>query len=73
MGRDLCQEYETARNIYRTAGEVLGYDIEALSFDGPEEQLNLTRQLHILTLEAPVETGAEAPASGDPQPGEAAE
>jgi DNA-directed RNA polymerase subunit beta' len=25
------------------------------------------------TLEAPVETGAEAPASGDPQPGEAAE
>jgi [acyl-carrier-protein] S-malonyltransferase len=43
MGRDLCQEYETARNIYRRAGEVLGYDIEALSFDGPEEQLNLTR------------------------------
>jgi [acyl-carrier-protein] S-malonyltransferase len=43
MGRDLCREYETARSIYRQAGEVLGYDIGALCFDGPEEQLNLTR------------------------------
>ena len=43
MGRDLCQEYETARSIYQQAGEVLGYDIQELCFNGPEEQLNLTR------------------------------
>jgi [acyl-carrier-protein] S-malonyltransferase len=43
MGRDLCQEHETARNIYKQAGEVLGYDIQELCFNGPEEQLNLTR------------------------------
>ena len=43
MGRDLCDEYSTARKIYQQAGEVLGYDIPELCFNGPEEQLNLTR------------------------------
>ena len=43
MGRDLCQEYATARTIYERAAAVLGYDIEDLCFNGPEEQLNLTR------------------------------
>jgi [acyl-carrier-protein] S-malonyltransferase len=43
MGQDLCQKYKTARNIYQQAGEVLGYDIQELCFNGPEEQLNLTR------------------------------
>jgi len=43
MGQDLCREYGVARKIYDQAGEVLGYDIADLSFNGPEEQLNLTR------------------------------
>jgi [acyl-carrier-protein] S-malonyltransferase len=43
MGQDLCREYPAARKIYEQAGEVLGYDIADLSFNGPEEQLNLTR------------------------------
>jgi len=43
MGQDLCREYAAARKIYEQAGEVLGYDIADLSFNGPEEQLNLTR------------------------------
>jgi [acyl-carrier-protein] S-malonyltransferase len=43
MGQDLCREYATARSIYDQAGNVLGYDIADLSFNGPEEQLNLTR------------------------------
>lgn len=43
MGRDLCDEYSTARKIYQQAGEVLGYDLRELCFNGPEEQLNLTR------------------------------
>lgn len=43
MGRDLCESFPTARAVYDRAGEVLGFDIAALSFDGPEEQLNLTR------------------------------
>jgi [acyl-carrier-protein] S-malonyltransferase len=43
MGQDLCHEYPVARKVYEQAGEVLGYDIADLSFNGPEEQLNLTR------------------------------
>ena len=43
MGSDICQEYATARKVYERAGEVLGYDIAELSFNDPEEQLNLTR------------------------------
>lgn len=43
MGSDLHKEYETARNIYAKASDVLGYDIGELSFEDPQEQLNLTR------------------------------
>ena len=43
MGGDLYNEYATARKVYEQAGDVLGYDIAELSFNGPEEQLNQTR------------------------------
>ena len=43
MGSDLCQEYATAKKVYEQAGDALGFDIAELSFNGPEEQLNLTR------------------------------
>lgn len=43
MGSDLCKEYPVAKKIYQQAGEILGYNIAELSFDGPEEQLNRTR------------------------------
>jgi len=43
MGSDLFKEYETARKVYAQASEVLGYDIGELSFEDPQDQLNLTR------------------------------
>ena len=43
MGSDLYKEYETARKVYTQASEVLGYDVAELSFEDPQEQLNLTR------------------------------
>lgn len=43
MGQDLCREFAVARSVYERAGAVLGYDLQELSFNGPEEQLNLTR------------------------------
>jgi len=43
MGGDLYKEYETARKIYTQASETLGYDVAELSFEDPQEQLNLTR------------------------------
>jgi [acyl-carrier-protein] S-malonyltransferase len=43
MGSDVCNEFEVAREIYAQANDVLGYDIAELSFNDPDEQLNLTR------------------------------
>ena len=43
MGSDLCAEYPVAQRVYAEANEVLGYDIQALSANGPEEELGLTR------------------------------
>jgi len=43
MGRDLCGEFPAAQDIYQRAGDVLGYDLARLCFEGPEDQLNLTR------------------------------
>ncbi len=42
MGSDLCDRYTIARSIYRQANEVLGYDIQTLSFEGPDEELTRT-------------------------------
>ena len=43
MGGDLFQKYETARKVYEQASDTLGYDVAELSFEDPQEQLNLTR------------------------------
>ncbi len=43
MGSDLHEEFEVARQVYAQAGDVLGYDIQELSFADPEDKLNLTR------------------------------
>jgi [acyl-carrier-protein] S-malonyltransferase len=43
MGSDLCAEFSIARRIYEEANDVLGYDIQALSANGPEEDLGMTR------------------------------
>ena len=43
MGSDLCAAYPLALQVYEEANEVLGYDIQSLSADGPEEELGLTR------------------------------
>jgi len=43
MGSDLCAEFPTAARIYAEANDILGFDITALSHNGPEEELGLTR------------------------------
>ena len=42
MGRALAEAYPGIRDLYEEASSVLGYDIAALCFNGPAEQLNLT-------------------------------
>ncbi len=43
MGSDICNEYATARHVYKQASDVLGYDVAELSFNDPKDQLNQTR------------------------------
>jgi [acyl-carrier-protein] S-malonyltransferase len=43
MGSDLYQEFEVAKRVYQKASEVLGYDIAELSFNDPQDKLNLTQ------------------------------
>ena len=43
MGKDICEAHATARRIYDAASGVLGYDIADMSFNNPDDQLNLTR------------------------------
>jgi len=53
MGSDLVEEFDTARDIFARASEVVGYDMAELCFRDPSEQLDLTRytQPALLTQE----------------------
>ncbi len=42
MGKALHDDCGTAREIFDTASEILGYDIGKLCFEGPKEELNKT-------------------------------
>jgi [acyl-carrier-protein] S-malonyltransferase len=42
MGKWLAETYPSARKLFDTAGEVLGYDLADLCFNGPAEKLNET-------------------------------
>ena len=42
MGRELCETLPAARDLFARAGELLGYDLAQLCFEGPEEKLNST-------------------------------
>ena len=52
MGKDLYEQYEEVRKIYNGVQKITGIDIAKISFEGPEELLNETKntQLAILTM-----------------------
>ena len=43
MGKDIYDAFDTAKNVYETADKVLGYSISDICFNGPEEELKLTK------------------------------
>ncbi len=53
MGFDLYNEDETVRGVFAQAGQILGIDIAALCFEGPQDILDLTvnTQIAVLTLD----------------------
>ena len=42
MGKDIYENYTSAKTVYETADEVLGKSISNICFNGPEEDLKLT-------------------------------
>lgn len=43
MGKDLYAEYASARELYDRADEILGFKLSRLCFEGPEDELQQTR------------------------------
>lgn len=43
MAKDLAETYPLAKGLVDRANEILGYDLSAIMFDGPEETLRQTR------------------------------
>lgn len=43
MGQDLAAEYPECAAIFEQADEILGYGLSRICFEGPEEELTLTR------------------------------
>ncbi|MBA2541891.1 MAG: ACP S-malonyltransferase [Deltaproteobacteria bacterium] len=43
MGRDLVHKFEVAKRTYEEADDALGFAISKLCFDGPEDDLTLTK------------------------------
>jgi [acyl-carrier-protein] S-malonyltransferase len=42
MGKQIVQQYPKAKELFDQAGEVLGYDLAKLCFEGPAEELDST-------------------------------
>lgn len=42
MGRTLAERFPAARALYDQAAEILGFDLAAVCFEGPEDKLNST-------------------------------
>ncbi len=43
MGKEICENYEIAREVFQNADQILGRSLSSLCFNGPEEQLRDTR------------------------------
>jgi len=52
MGKDIYDSFDIARDTFKEASDVIGYDLASLSFNGPEEELNKTSKTQpcILTV-----------------------
>lgn len=42
MGKDIFQQYDIAKDLFKKAQDILDFDISKLCFEGPEEQLKST-------------------------------
>lgn len=50
MGKDLYEKYDTVKNVYKRANDILGIDVAKLTFESSEEVLNQTKNTQIAIL-----------------------
>lgn len=50
MGKDLYEKYDTVKNLYKKASDILGIDVAKLTFESSEEILNQTKNTQIAIL-----------------------
>ena len=50
MGKDIYEKYEEAKEIFNKASEFSGIDVKKICFEGPEEELNKTKNTQIAIL-----------------------
>ncbi|MBL9202798.1 MAG: ACP S-malonyltransferase [Opitutaceae bacterium] len=72
MGRSLCEHSAAARALYAEANRVLGWDLQTISFEGPDTELTQTKVcqpalfVHGLALLAALREAGKVPA-GEPR------
>lgn len=54
MGKDLADNFPVARRLFEEANDALGFDLAALCFNGPEDELKLTANTQPAILAASV-------------------
>ena len=54
MGKDLWENFDEVKALYKEASEALGYDVKELSFNGPQEELNKTSRTQPCLLTASI-------------------
>lgn len=54
MGKDLWENFDEVKALYKDASSALGYDVKALSFEGPPEELNKTYRTQPCLLTASI-------------------
>lgn len=42
MGKDLVEQFDSAKALFDQANDILGYDLASICFDGPEDELTKT-------------------------------
>jgi [acyl-carrier-protein] S-malonyltransferase len=70
MGRDVVEASPEARQVFEQAGNVLGYDLAAVCFDGPAEKLEQTdiQQPAIFTTSVAIWRALEAEGASPEKP-----
>ncbi|QQS32886.1 MAG: ACP S-malonyltransferase [Acidobacteriota bacterium] len=68
MGKELCDAYPAAREVFEIADEALGFSLSDLCFSGDEEALKLTANTQPAILTTSIAAYRAAAAEGLPRP-----